>query len=68
MSENLCDKCGKPLYNDGKTTAVPDLCKCSKEEKQSPAPLYGWVCPVCGKGNSPYSTNCPCVPLNYTVT
>lgn len=24
---------------------------------------YGWVCPVCGGGNSPFTTRCPCVPI-----
>jgi hypothetical protein len=24
--------------------------------------MRGWVCPVCGKGNSPYSTQCGCTP------
>jgi hypothetical protein len=24
---------------------------------------YGWVCPVCGGGNSPHSMRCPCVQI-----
>lgn len=32
-------------------------------------PMQGWVCPVCGGGNSPFASRCPCkpaVPPTYT--
>ena len=29
---------------------------------------YGWICPVCGRGNSPFTTTCPCKPLDYRIT
>jgi hypothetical protein len=25
---------------------------------RSPAPAYGWVCPVCGAGNAPHAAYC----------
>ncbi len=28
--------------------------------------LLGWKCPVCGRGNSPWSSTCPCQPF-YNV-
>lgn len=31
-----------------------------KDIAQLPAPL-GWICPVCGKGMSPFVTECDCV-------
>lgn len=30
------------------------------EEVPSHSGLIGWVCPVCGRGLSPYTAACPC--------
>lgn len=30
--------------------------------------LCGWVCPVCGRGNSPFTTTCPCKPISWELT
>lgn len=36
-----------------------------KEIKKGLKPEYpqnlGWECPVCGRGNSPFTTTCPCI-------
>ncbi|VVB53248.1 Uncharacterised protein [uncultured archaeon] len=36
-----------------------------KDTKKGLKPEYpqnlGWKCPVCGRGNSPFTTTCPCV-------
>ena len=31
---------------------------------------YGWICPVCGRGNSPFAPTCPCKQWtpNWTIT
>ena len=33
----------------------------------APFPNYGWICPKCGRGLSPYTSSCPCVhiPIQY---
>ncbi len=43
-------------------------CSCGRKnqqinecECQKPKGMLGWVCPVCGRGNSPFSSACPCV-------
>lgn len=45
----------------------PDKCKdpnCSVIKGYNEEPfsigVYGWICPVCGRGLSPYTTECPC--------
>ena len=52
-----CYKCGVELTtgdtNDGLCT------KCKNDTSLSG--LQAWVCPVCGRGNSPYNATCPCV-------
>lgn len=49
------------------------ICQCGKVDEQvrscelcnpkKPAGMTGWVCPVCGRGNSPFSSSCPCKPF-----
>lgn len=35
--------------------------KCVKWIKESDSPkITGWICPVCGRGLSPYTSVCPC--------
>jgi len=29
---------------------------------------YGWKCPNCGRGNAPWSSTCPCIPVPSTIT
>lgn len=30
---------------------------------------YGWICPICGRGNSPHTSSCPCRPAPpFTIT
>lgn len=31
-----------------------------KEKKDSAAGIVGWICPVCGRGLSPFTSVCPC--------
>jgi hypothetical protein len=30
------------------------------EPKDKPIGSVGWICPVCGRGNSPFNMTCPC--------
>jgi len=66
-NNNRCKECGKLLYDDHSGTGLPDLCKCYEAKEKSVFGAYGWICPVCGAGNSPFTTTCPCT-RKYEVT
>ena len=36
-------------------------------EKTSTQNLMGWICPVCGRGLSPFTTMCPCKDLKGMI-
>lgn len=38
------------------------------EPIDKPSGPYGWICPVCGRGLSPYTSACPCGPKITTGT
>ena len=29
---------------------------------------YGWICPVCGCGNAPWTSQCNCTNKDYLIT
>lgn len=49
---NTCPKCNMPYTSGG--------CGCPLFRHEKPAGLQGWVCPVCGRGLSPFTQFCPC--------
>ena len=32
----------------------------SKSETVNPPKMVGWICPICGRGLSPFTSVCPC--------
>ena len=56
-----CNRCGGELTTgDGGTN--DGLCATCRNNPPFVAPMTGWICPVCGRGNAPFTSSCPCVP------
>ena len=45
-----------------------DNLKYKEVVKQFPPHVYGWLCPRCGRGNSPTSQTCSCISFETKVT
>ena len=48
------------------TTTTTDY-KYSLGEQNSTAGIYGWICPVCGRGVAPDQKYCNCKPQVYPI-
>ena len=46
------------------TTSTTSSNKSENKDKM----IYGWICPVCGKGVSPYTSYCNCKINEYSIS
>lgn len=53
----------RTCLNCGKTDEAIQSCEICK-----PKGMLGWVCPVCGRGNSPFNSTCPCKSMAGQIT
>lgn len=57
-----CPKCGKPYYYIGDPIGDVSqlICQCNNKKAVQPnyAPVYGWVCPICGAVYAPWVGKC----------
>lgn len=67
-SSIYCRVCGGLLpghFESAKGTTEPTRgCNCGYNLQQVPnTDMTGWTCPICGRGNAPFTSTCPCIPL-----
>ncbi len=58
-------------YKDCTCITHPGWCPVHKKNETSPVKevlSMGWMCPRCGRGNSPTAQTCLCVPFETKVT
>ena len=60
--------------NEKRLKELKDKLKDAKQTEEFDYPYkfypssYGWICPVCGRGNAPTAHTCPCRPQTFEVT
>ena len=42
---------------------VPKVINAEQDDDNGGIKMRGWICPVCGRGVSPYTNVCPCKPF-----
>lgn len=51
----MLDGYQREIMTNGDTTGVVWV-----NDPNDPPKMYGWICPVCGRGLSPFTAVCPC--------
>ena len=59
---NIYDAHGTTLISN--TTSTTSSNKSENKDKM----IYGWICPVCGRGVSPYTSYCNCKINKYSIS